>query len=78
MRLIEEIVAHLFGRKYYANIINMRGTLRAELCCYVFASKAEAEEHRLSLDGNMSYKWLETVSFRSKQNYLRGQKTVAV
>lgn len=73
--LIVLIIEHIFGRKYWANVINCKGTLKAELSCFIFESKLAAEEHRLSLQGNMSYQWLETVSFRSRKDYSLGQAT---
>lgn len=67
--LISEIGAFLFGRRYYANIINIKGTVRCEISCYIFCSKAEAARHREGLEGNMSYKFVETISFRSRRDY---------
>lgn len=63
------IVEYLLGRKYYANIVNMRGTERCELCCFIFPTREEAEAHRRSLDLNRSFGFVETVSFRSRYAY---------
>lgn len=67
--LIKAILEHLFGKKYYANIINCRGTLKAEMCSYIFLDKKSAYEHRDTLFGNTSFQYIETVSFRSRRNY---------
>lgn len=67
--VLTEIVAFIFGRKYYANIINTRGTLKCELSSFIFRSKKEAEKHRAALESNLSYKFIETVSFRSRREY---------
>ena len=67
--LLTEIAAFLLGRRYYANIINTKGTNRCEISCYIFRSKKEANRHRDELEGNMSYKYVETVSFRSRHDY---------
>ncbi len=69
MKGIHRIWERLAGHKYYANIINMRGTLTAELSCHIFATKGEADEHRRRLWGNSSYQWIETVTFRSRTRY---------
>lgn len=68
--VLTEIVAFLLGRKYYANIINTKGTGKCEISCFIFRSRAEADKHRDALASNMSYKFVETVSFRSRHNYM--------
>lgn len=67
--VLAEILAFILGRKYYANIINTRGTDKCELSCFIFHSKEEAEAHRLNLETTMSYFYIETVSFRSRKEY---------
>ncbi|MDE6468813.1 MAG: hypothetical protein K2L28_07965 [Muribaculaceae bacterium] len=67
--VITEIVAFILGRKYYANIIHTRGTNKCEVSSFIFRSKSEADSHRDALDGNLSYKFVETVSFRSRREY---------
>lgn len=69
--VISKVIEHLFGRKYYCNVINCRGTLNAEVSSFIFATKAEAEAHKLSLVANRSYQWIETISFRSKNDYAK-------
>lgn len=64
-----EILAFLLGRKYYANIVTMIGANRKELCSYVFHTKAEADKHREELDTTLSFRFIETVSFRSRHDY---------
>lgn len=72
--LIEAIAEHLFGRKYYANIINCRGTFDVMISSSVFLDKQSAYKHRDSLFGNTSYQYIETVSFRSRKNYSPNQR----
>lgn len=67
--VLAEILAFILGRKYYANIINTRGTDKCELSCFIFHSKEEAEAHRLNLETTISYLYIETVSFRSRKEY---------
>ncbi len=67
--VLKEIIAFIFGRKYYANIINTRGTAKCEICSFIFRTKEAAAKHRETLNGTMSYTYLETVSFRSRRDY---------
>lgn len=69
--VLREIIAFLFGRKYYANIINTRGMSKCEICSFIFPTKEEAEIHRQSVNQTMSYLYIETISFRSRRNYLQ-------
>lgn len=69
MNLLNRILDHIFGRKYYANIINTRGTSICEISCFIFHTKEEAMKHKLSLDTNRSFMFVETVSFRSRKQY---------
>lgn len=67
--ILTEIIAFLLGRKYYANIINTRGTDKCEISCFIFRTKDEARKHRDGLATTLSYQYIETVSFRSRRNY---------
>lgn len=67
--VLTEIVAFLFGRKYYANIIHTRGTNKCEVSSFIFRNKKEADAHRKALQGNLSYMFVETISFRSRREY---------
>lgn len=67
--VLKEIISFLLGRKYYANIVNVRGTNECEICCFIFLSKEEAQRHREELNATMSYTFVETISFRSRKTY---------
>ena len=67
--LLQAITAFLLGHKYYANIINTRGTDRIEISSFIFHSREEAEQHRKSLEDVRSFMFVETVSFRSRKDY---------
>jgi len=69
MSLFELILDHILGHKYYANIINTRGTDRCEISCFIFHSKEEAEQHRRTIDSTRSFLFIETVTFRSRIDY---------
>ena len=66
---MRKLLIRMFGRKYYANIINLRGTGKCEISCNIFRTKKEAEQHRDSLRDNRSYMYVETITFRSHIGY---------
>ncbi|WP_305277858.1 hypothetical protein [uncultured Duncaniella sp.] len=63
------IVEFLLGKKYYANIINTRGTFRNEISSFIFCTRQEADKHRQELSASVSYQWIETITFRSRNDY---------
>lgn len=69
MDLIEKILEHLFGHKYYVNIINRRGTDACEMSSFIFPDKQSAIQHKQQLEHNTSFMYVETVSFRSYKTY---------
>ena len=66
--VLKEIIAFLFGRKYYANIIAVKGAAKIEIGPYIFASAKEAEQHKRDIETTLSFQFVETVSFRSRKN----------
>ena len=66
---MKRVIDKLFGRRYWANVINTRGTDKCELCCFIFRTRAEADEHRRTIEGTFSFMYVETVSFRSRKEY---------
>ena len=67
MTIIQSIIAMILGQKYWANIINTRGTDRIELSCFIFTTREDADKHARSLDGNRSFQHIETINFRSRR-----------
>lgn len=67
--LINAIIEFLFGKKYFANVINTRGTDRCEISSFIFSSSADAQKHRQEISSTASYQWIETISFRSRIDY---------
>ena len=67
--VLKEIIAFLFGRKYYANIVGTKGTDKMEICSYIFRTKKEADRHREALMATLSFCYIETISFRSRKEY---------
>lgn len=67
--VINEIISFIFGRKYYANIINTRGTDKCEICSFIFKTKSDAAKHRIEIQNTMSFSYIETISFRSRREF---------
>ena len=65
--VLKEIIAFLFGRKYYANIIATKGVAKQEICSYIFATREAADNHRNEIETTLSFRYIETVSFRSRK-----------
>lgn len=73
--VLNEILAFLFGRKYYANIIVTKGTTKQEICSYIFPTRAEAERHREEIENTLSFRYIDTISFRSRRVRLDEKST---
>lgn len=71
MDIIKSIIALVLGQKYWANIINTRGTERCELSCFIFTTREDADNHRRDLESNATFLYIETVSFRSRKQYTK-------
>lgn len=67
--LLTKIIDFIFGRKYYAVIINRRGTGVLEISSYIHRNKEAVERYKERLANNMAYLYVETVSFRSRKEY---------
>lgn len=67
--VLDKIISFIFGRKYYANIINTRGTNKMEICSYIFRTKEAAMKHKDGIAETRSFLFIETVSFRSRKEY---------
>ena len=67
--VLQAIIAFVFGHKYYANIVNTRGTDKCELTSFIFRTKKEAEKHRKALESTRTFDYIETVTFRSRREY---------
>lgn len=68
--VLKEIISFILGRKYYANIVATKGTDKTEICSYIFTSKEEANRHRDDLETTLSFLFIETISFRSRKEYV--------
>lgn len=67
--VIERILALLFGRKYFVNIVNWRGTDRIQPTEHIWKTKAQALAHKRDIESTLSFSFVETISFRSRFEY---------
>lgn len=67
--VLQAIIDHIFGHKYYANIINTRGTDKCELSSFIHRTREDADRHRREIEGTYSFLYIETISFRSHKTY---------
>ena len=67
--VLQSIIAHIFGHKYYANSINTRGTDKCEISSFIHRSKDAAERHKREIESTRSFLYVETISFRSHKDY---------
>ena len=68
--LLTMLTRHLLGRKYYANIVVSAGSFDYGISNYIFRTKEEADRHKQTLENNRSFDYVETISFRSRnQDY---------
>lgn len=67
--IFTNFLARLLGHKYYANVINTRGTDKIEMSSFIFASLEDAQKHKEQLSTTRSFIHIETITFRSFKNY---------
>lgn len=67
--VIERIMALLFGTKYYLNIINWKGTDRCQPTEFIWKTREQAEAHRKKIEDTLSFRFIQTISFRSRIEY---------
>lgn len=76
LNLVEAIIAHIFGRKYYAVVledaqifIDSKGNKPRSLSGYIFRSKEDARMYYYQMKSSRSKQSVEMVSFRSREEY---------
>lgn len=68
--MIEEILNILLGRKYYAVVLNTKGTMDAWISSYIFEKKEHAENYiQKSVETGASFQVRSIISFRSKDTF---------
>lgn len=71
--VINEIMAFLFGRRYYANVIRTKGTTKEEICSFIFTTRQQAEAHRQEIESTLSFVYVCTITFRSRKVHVEEQ-----
>lgn len=70
--VLQRIVAFIFGHKYYANIVQVKGLGGSvELTSFIHPTREDAEKHIRDILETVSYAYVETVSFRSRETYAK-------
>lgn len=70
--VLQRIIAFIFGHKYYANIVQVKGLGGAvELTSFIHPTKTDADRHIRDIMETLSYYYIETVSFRSRETYVK-------
>lgn len=67
--LFEAIMATIMGHKYYANIINTKGTKKCEITSFIHPTREAAEQHKREIESTSSFLYVETITFRSRKIY---------
>jgi hypothetical protein len=67
---ITPIIDRIFGHRYYAVIIGRQGSGIYEIASAIHRTKKEAQEHRHRIDATRTYIYIETVTFRSHNDFL--------
>ena len=69
--VLKEIIAFLFGRKYYANIVATKGTTKQEICTFLQQKKPltgidwkSKQPYRLLLSKQLPFVLVEYISMR--------------
>lgn len=76
--ITEHIKSLLLGRKYYANICYMRGTASVFINDRIFDREEKAAAHAFQLEANSSYGFVQTISFRSRNNYMTHENMTVI
>lgn len=63
------IVDFILGNKYYCNLVNVKGSDEIEMSSYIFRTKERALLHKQRIQSTRTFQYVETVSFRSRENY---------
>lgn len=69
MKSIKKLYHRIFGYRYYAIIIGTQGSGIYEVASQIHRTKKSAEEHRIRIVNTLTYVYIETISFRSKNDF---------
>ena len=66
MKVLNLILDHLLGPKYYATSLITVGTDSSELTSAIHRTREQADAHRAQIDSTLSYRYITTITFRTK------------
>jgi len=69
MKAIRNIYRRIFGYRYYAVIIGTQGSGIYEVASQIHRTKKSAAEHRQRIYGTHTYVYIETITFRSRNDF---------
>ena len=69
MKSIKNLYHRIFGYRYYAIIIGTQGSGIYEVASQIHRTKKSAEEHKQRIYGTHTYVYIETIKFRSKNDF---------
>lgn len=69
MKAIIKLYHRIFGYRYYAVIIGTQGAGIYEVASQIHRTKKSAEEHRMRIVNTLTYVYIETIKFRSRNDY---------
>ena len=72
--LLTLVLEFILGHKYYVNIIATKGVIRTECTSFIHPTKESAMRHKSQIDSTTSFQYMETVSFRSRHEYVLSDK----
>ena len=66
---ITAIIDRIFGRKYYAVIIGRQGSGIYEIASTIHRSRHSADTHRQQIQLTRTFIYIQTISFRSRNDF---------
>lgn len=69
MKYLRKLYHRICGYRYYAVIIGTQGAGIYEVASQIHRTKKSAEEHRMRIVNTLTYVYIETIKFRSRNDY---------
>lgn len=66
---ITPIIRRVFGHRYYAVIIGRQGTGIYEIASTIHRTRKSAQEHRQRIEATRTFIYIETITFRSHNDF---------
>lgn len=66
---ITSIINRVFGHKYYAVIVGLQGAGIYQIASAIHRTKKGAQEHRQRIEATRTFIYIETITFRSHNDF---------